>query len=164
MVTIPLTHNEFCAVCPAEETPDYFETLIKNTNIPECPYVREYTVPDDSTFILVNGSQKYVPVTTTVPELVIQLANVEQPEWQRIISSTCCPIEDYLRLAAATNNLHLIDDTFYKKYLNESVWSFDRVPECLKDAVQGPGKIRIKRQSDSTDGVVTLYGQEFVLV
>lgn len=162
-VNMPLTREEYCALCPPQ-TPDYFDNLIKSVSSGQCPYINEYNCPEGMPYLVVNGCQKYYPYGCTVEELKEQLASQPQTEWHRIVSSQCCPLEDAFHLAAMTNNLSFIDNAFYKKHLNDSEWAFDTIPACLADVVTGPGLIRMKKKNDSSDKVVTIYGQEFVVL
>lgn len=164
VVNPPLTRDEYCQLCPNDELPDYFSNLIHSVSNTECPFVKEYSAPENVPYIIVNGGQKYLPYMCNTQELLEQLQNASQNEWQKIVGSACCPLEDALHLAALTNNLAFIDNSFYKKHLNDSEWAFDTIPACLAEVVSGPGLIRMKRKGDSSEKVVNIFGQDYILL
>lgn len=155
-----LTRSEYYDMCPV--CPDYFDLVCAQYTTPLCPSCNEYQVQENGLCVNPNGiPQMYYPYGCSLQEIGDLLAGADSDDYVSIINANCCPMEDAMNLAAMTNNLGFIDNTFYKRHIGDSEWVFDSVPECLKSYTDKPGTIRLVRKA--TDSSIVLFGQNFEL-
>lgn len=162
-IDVPLSCEEYNAIAPKQNI--CFETLLKQTQSPKCPWITDVWPTDDHLCIRVNSSQSYVPVGMSPDQVVKALEMIPREEWAAFIDEHCKPLSQVLELAAVTDNLNFIDNKFYKKHLKDSGWSFDQCPKVLEPLGLESGRLLIC--TDSSDlkdkTVVCLYGQNYVL-
>lgn len=156
----PLSRSEYYDMCPV--CPDFFDLVCAQYDCPQCPCCNEYEVMSNG--VCVNPgptAQMYYPCNCGLQEIADLLKDSAPEDYAKVINEHCIPMSDALHLAALTNNLGFIDNTFYKKHVSDSEWVFDSVPACLANFTNKPGSIKlVAKASDST---ISLFGQNFEL-
>lgn len=159
-VTIPLTREEFCSLCPQGMTPameTYLETQLASGCIP--PPIKVNSITTHDGYIDVNQGMVYVPVGCTTEEFQERLDKAESSLEE--IVSCAVPMKDAIKAAIMFDNLSYLDNRFYKKSISDNVWSFDKEnrPACLKNAPEGTS-IRLSSKGKSN---FSMYGFNFVV-
>lgn len=160
----PLSRSEYYDMCPV--CPDYFDLVVAQYSNQLCPSCNEYQVNQNG--LCVNPStcpQTYYPYNCTLQEIADLLQAAEPKDYTGIVNAHCCPMSDALHIAALTNNLGFIDNTFYRNRIGSKDWVFDSVPECLKPYTDKPGKIRlIAGKTIDSANTVNLFGVMYELL
>lgn len=156
----PLTRSEYYDMCPV--CPDFFDLVCAQYDCPQCPCCNEYEVMSNG--VCVNPgptAQMYYPCNCGLQEIADLLKDSAPEDYTKVINEHCIPMSDALNLAALTNNLGFIDNTFYKKHVGDSEWVFDSVPACLRKYTDKPGFIKLVAKA--SDSSINLFGQNFEL-
>lgn len=156
----PMSRSEYYDMCPV--CPDYFDLVVAQYPTQLCPNCNEYDVQQNG--LCVNPSsapQMYYPYNCSLDELSELLGACDSADYAKVVNEHCCPMSDALHVAALTNNLSFIDNTFYKKHVGDSAWVFDEVPACLQSFTDKPGSIKLVTKA--TDSSISLFGQYFEL-
>jgi len=156
----PMSRSEYYDMCPV--CPDYFDLVVAQYPTQLCPNCNEYDVQQNG--LCVNPSsapQMYYPYNCSLDELSELLGACDSADYTKVVNEHCCPMSDALHVAALTNNLSFIDNTFYKKHVGDSAWVFDEVPACLQSFTDKPGSIKLVTKA--TDSSISLFGQYFEL-
>lgn len=157
VVDVPVTRDEFAN---SYDNSAFVNLLASVQHLPlvEAPETVEISTP----CVKVNNEYMF-PYNCSAEELIAKLEGISKEDWGKIISDNACRLSDALRLAALTGNLHFIDNRFYKPRLSDSVWTFDEIPSCLKNVVDGKCKLKLHRGSATDNKVVNLFGQNYEL-
>lgn len=156
----PLSRSEYYDMCPV--CPDFFDLVCAQYDCPQCPCCNEYEVMSNG--VCVNPgptAQMYYPCNCGLQEIADLLKDSAPEDYTKVINEHCIPMSDALNLAALTNNLGFIDNTFYKKHVGDSEWVFDSVPACLRKYTDKPGSIKLVAKA--SDSSINLFGQNFEL-
>ena len=122
----PLTRNEFYSLY---QEPIHLKLLLKGVK----ESIPVSSVEAENNVIITNKNhfpQYWVPITGSAEEVLLE-ANEGKGSIADVITEKCVPQEEYLSLAAKSNELAAIDNCFYKQRLSDICWCLDEIPEFL---------------------------------